>query len=303
MGPRQVVPTHQLGQRVRAATRGAGCRPSWASFERNRTTSAWLLEHDDGPRPWLIGVHGFGTGAPVADMITFRAQHLFHELGWNVAAIVLPVHGSRRPSRIGGEDFLGFDMMNCVHALSQSVWDVRRLLSWVRTPRPAAVALHGVSLGGYVASLTSCFEGELDAVVAGIPVCDFPALFAQQAPRHVRDRAIEHRILDGNAEVVHRVVSPLAMPCLVPHERRSIFAGLGDRWRCPPRPRRCGSTGTSRGSAGSLGTRRLPVVVQGGGVRRRRAVRRSRCWRRSGPRRRRGDAGADRRRGEMGYSI
>ena len=230
-----------MGQSYRRINWDSGYEPRpeepgaarWASFERNRTASAWLLEHDDGPRPWLIGVHGFGTGAPVADMITFRAQHVFHELGWNVAAIVLPVHGSRRPSRIGGEDFLGFDMMNCVHALSQSVWDVRRLLSWVRAQDPTAVALHGVSLGGYVASLTSCFEGDLDAVIAGIPVCDFPALFAQQAPRHVRDRAIEHRILDGNAEVVHRVVSPLSMPCLVPHERRSIFAGLGDRMAVP----------------------------------------------------------------------
>lgn len=205
----------------------------WAAFERNRTAAAWVLEHDDGPRPWMVAVHGFGTGAAVADMITFRAQHLHHDLGWNVAAIVLPVHGSRRPSRLGGEDFLGFDMMNCVHALSQSVWDVRRLLSWVRSTDPTSVVLHGVSLGGYVASLTSCFDGDMDAVVAGIPVCDFPALFARQAPRHVRDRAVQHRILEGNAEVVHRVVSPLAMPCRVPHERRFIFAGLGDRMAVP----------------------------------------------------------------------
>lgn len=205
----------------------------WSAFERNRTASAWLLEHDDGPRPWLVGVHGFGTGAPIADMVTFRALHVHHELGWNVAAIVLPVHGSRRPSRVGGEDFLGFDMMNCVHALSQSVWDVRRLLSWVRAKDPTSVVLHGVSLGGYVASLTSCFDGELDAVVAGIPVSDFPALFARQAPRHVRERAIQHHILEGNAEVVHRVVSPLAMPCRVPHEDRAIFAGLGDRMAVP----------------------------------------------------------------------
>lgn len=205
----------------------------WSDFERNRTASAWLLEHDDGPRPWLVGVHGFGTGAPVADMVTFRAPHVHHELGWNVAAIVLPVHGSRRPSRIGGEDFLGFDMMNSVHALAQSVWDVRRLLSWVRSKDPTSVALHGVSLGGYIVSLTSCFDGDLDAVIAGIPVSDFPALFAQQAPRHVRERAEQHRILEGNAELVHRVVSPLAMPCRVPRERRAIFAGLGDRMAVP----------------------------------------------------------------------
>lgn len=207
----------------------------WAAFERNRTASAWLLEHEreEGPRPWLVAVHGFGTGAAMADIITFRALHLHHDLGWNVAAIVLPVHGARRPSRIGGEDFLGFEMMNCVHALSQSVWDVRRLLSWVRGRDPSAVALYGVSLGAYVSSLTSCFDRDLDAVIAGIPVCDFPALFSLHSPKHVRERAVQHGILEGNVEQVHRVVSPLAMPCRVPEDRRFIFAGLGDRMAVP----------------------------------------------------------------------
>ncbi len=205
----------------------------WEAFQQNHTASAWVLEHDDGPRPWVVCVHGFGTGAAVADMITFRAQHLHHDLGWNVAAIVLPVHGSRRPSRLGGEQFLGFDMMNGVHALAQSAWDMRRLLSWVRAQDPTSVVLHGVSLGGYVASLTTCLDGDLDAAIAGIPVSDFPGLFSHQAPQHVRERSVEHGILEGNAERVYRVVSPLAMPTLVPFEKRFIFAGLGDRMAVP----------------------------------------------------------------------
>lgn len=220
----------ESGYRVRAEEPGSA---RWSAFEKNHTASAWVLEHGDGPRPWMVAVHGFGTGFPAADMLTFRAQHLFHDLGWNVAALVLPVHGSRRSSFIGGEDFLGFDMMNSVHAMAQSVWDVRRLISWVRARDPTAVVLHGVSLGGYVVSLTSCFEADLDAVVPGIPVCDFPKLFALLAPQHVRERARQHGILDGNSERVHRVVSPIAMPSLVPHDRRFIFAGLGDRMAVP----------------------------------------------------------------------
>ena len=230
-----------LGQRYRRMSWDSGyhARPEepgaqrWDAFERNHTASAWLLEHDDGPRPWVVCVHGFGTGAPFSDMITFRAQHLHHDLGWNVAAIVLPVHGSRSPSRMGGEHFLSFDMINSVHALAQSAWDVRRLLSWVRTQEPTSLVLHGVSLGGYVTALTTCLDGDFDAVIAGIPICDFPALFAHQSPRHVRERAAEHQVLEGHAEVIHRVVSPLAMPSLVPVERRFIFAGLGDRMAIP----------------------------------------------------------------------
>lgn len=205
----------------------------WAAFEANRTASAWVLEHPGEPRPWVIAIHGFGTGAPFADMITFRAPHLHHELGWNVAAIVLPVHGRRRPSRMGGEEFLSFDLMNTVHALAQSVWDIRRLISWVRTRDPVAMSVYGVSLGGYLTALTSCFVEDLDAVIAGIPVSDLPSLFGHQSPAHVRERAVQHRILDGNADVVHRVVSPLAMEPLVARDRRFIFAGLGDRMAVP----------------------------------------------------------------------
>lgn len=205
----------------------------WTAFEANRTASAWVMEHPGPPRPWLVAIHGFGTGATFADLITFRAPHLHHDLGWNVAAIVLPVHGSRRPSRLGGEEFLSFDLMNTVHALTQSVWDIRRLVSWVRTRDPKAIAMYGVSLGGYLASLMACFVADLDAVVAGIPVSDLARLFGHQSPTHVRERAVQHRILEGNAEVVHRVVSPLAMAPLVPKDRRFIFAGLGDRMAVP----------------------------------------------------------------------
>jgi len=205
----------------------------WQSFEANRTASAWIMEHPGAPRPWVIAVHGFGTGATFADLITFRAPHLFHDLGWNVAAITLPVHGHRRPSKFGGEEFLGIDMMNTVHALAQSVWDIRRLISWVRRRDPVALAMYGVSLGGYVTALTSCFVDDLDAVIAGIPVSDLAGLFGHQSPAHIRRRAVEHRILDGNAEVVHSVVSPLAMEPVAATDRRFIYAGLGDRMAVP----------------------------------------------------------------------
>lgn len=218
------------GFRVRSEEPGAA---RWNSFRHNRTASAWIMEHDDGPRPWILGVHGFGTGAPFADLITFRAPHVFHDLGWNVAAIVLPVHGSRRPTAIGGAHFLGFDMMNSVHALTQAVWDIRRLASWIRGRQPSALVIHGVSLGGYITALTSCLDGDFDAAVPGIPVTDIPALFAHQSPQHVRERSIEHGILDGNAEAVHSVVSPLVLESRVAPDRRFMFAGLGDRMAIP----------------------------------------------------------------------
>lgn len=201
----------------------------WLAFERNRTASAWVLRRRDKPRPWLLCLHGFGTGSPFMDLVGFHAGHLHNELGVNIAALVLPVHGARRPTRISGEEFLGFELMNSVHGLTQALWDARRLLSWVRRQDPTGVGVFGISLGALVASLVAAFESELDLVLAGIPVVDFPGLIEHHAPRHLLLRSIEHNILNGTAQDVHRVVSPLAMPVAAPADSRAIFAGLGDR--------------------------------------------------------------------------
>lgn len=210
----------------------------WEGFEANRTASAWMLRHTDGPRPWLVCIHGFGMGTPFIDQAAFRAGHFHRDLGLNVVGIVLPAHGSRRPSRLSGEQFLNFDLMHAVFGMSQSLWDIRRLLGWVRAQGATAVGLAGVSLGGYLTALTAAFESELDLALAGIPVADFLDMFRHHSPRHVHMRAIEHHVLDEAAEDVMKVVSPLAMPVAAPAEARAIFAGLGDRLAPPDQARK-----------------------------------------------------------------
>ena len=39
----------------------------WMAFEPNRTSSAVIVRHNDGPRPWVIAVHGFCMGFPFMD--------------------------------------------------------------------------------------------------------------------------------------------------------------------------------------------------------------------------------------------
>ena len=210
----------------------------WLTFEANRTASAWLLRHDDGPRPWVVCIHGFGTGSVFMDLVSFHAAHLHDELGVNVAAIVLPVHGSRKPNRLSGEEFLGFDLMNSVHGLTQAVWDVRRLISWVRRQDPSGVGVLGVSLGALVTALVTALDPDLDMALAGVPMIDFPGLIGHHAPLHLQLRSVEHNILDGTAQDVHRVVSPLAMPPVAPLAARAMFAGLGDRLATTEQARR-----------------------------------------------------------------
>lgn len=212
-------------------------RERWLDFHTNRTGSAWVLRHpdsDENPRPWLVCIHGFGMGQAFMDFPAFHASHLHHELGLNLIGPVLPLHGHRKVGRMGGDQFLSFDLLNAVHGLSQAVWDIRRVLSWVRAQSGGErIGVYGVSLGAYTASLLAALDGDLDAVIAGIPVSDFPALYAAQSPPIIRDRSIEAGILGGPAERVHRVVSPLCMEPVVPHDARYIFAGLADRMSHP----------------------------------------------------------------------
>lgn len=209
----------------------------WSSFEANRNASAWVLRRDDRPRPWLVVIHGFGMGTPFIDQMAFRVGRLHDELGINIAGVTLPAHGARRPSPLSGEHFLSFDLMHAVHGLSQALWDVRRLLTWVRAQEPTALGVTGVSLGGYMTALTAAFESDLDLALAGIPVVDFVEMFRHHSPHHVHIRAIEHRVLDGTAERVMQVVSPLAMDVAVAPEVRAVYAGMGDRLAPPDQAR------------------------------------------------------------------
>lgn len=207
----------------------------WLGYQSNRLAGAWMLRHPgDEPRPWLVCLHGFGMGYAFMDFPAFRVAHLHRDLGLNLIGPTLPLHGRRKVTRMSGDQFLGFDLINTVHGLAQAVWDVRRVLAWLRdTQAASAVGLYGVSLGAYTAALVAGFEPDLAMVLAGIPVTDFPAMFRSQSPAHIARRAVEHGILGGPAEEVHRVVSPLAIDPAVPVERRFIFAGLADRMSHP----------------------------------------------------------------------
>jgi hypothetical protein len=211
--------------------RGEPARDRWLDMDANRTAHAWVLRQAEPGRPWLVCIHGFGTGAPFVDLRAFRARRLHSQLGLNVVVPVLPLHGPRQQSGVAsGEGFMSIDLVDTVHALAQSAWDVRSLISWARVVGgDAPVGIWGLSLGGYVASLVAALEEGLDCAIAGIPATDIVDLYHRHSPPAVRRRALEHRALGPEATAVQSVVSPLVLPPKVPRERRFVFAGLGDR--------------------------------------------------------------------------
>lgn len=110
------------------------------------------------------------------------------------------------------------------------MWDIRRLLGWVRGDQAAtSVGVVGLSLGGYNASLLAALDSELACVVAGIPLTDFTrAIFRHGPPLHLQD-ATHHGVEEERARSLSRVISPLDLEPRVPRERRYIFGATGDR--------------------------------------------------------------------------
>jgi len=230
---------HALGLRYEHVTFTSGWEPypeepgrsRWLSHEANRTVHAWVSRAPGGEhRRWLVCAHGFGMGTGASmDLRAFRVAEL-HRRGINVVVPVLPLHGPRASGRVRGEDLMTIDLVDSMHGMAQAAWDLRRLIGWLRDSQGATdVGVIGYSLGGLVAALVAALEDDLACVIAGIPVVNLPDLFRRHSPPHIARLADAHGVLGQAADDAHRVVSPLAMECRVPFDRRFIFAGLGDR--------------------------------------------------------------------------
>ncbi|UCE86794.1 MAG: alpha/beta hydrolase [Deltaproteobacteria bacterium] len=204
-------------------------RERWLARRANRTAHAWIVRDGDEPRPWLVGIHGYQMGKPRVDLLAFRPEWLHRRLGFNLAIPTLPLHGPRTVGRRSGDGFLIGDVLDTVHAEAQAMWDIRRLLGWIRAQGAPAIAVYGLSLGGYNTALLASLEAELDCAIAGIPATDFTSLAWLHAPP-LQLRYAEHlgMSVDTNREVMG-VVSPLVLEPRIPHDRRFLFAGVSDR--------------------------------------------------------------------------
>jgi len=210
-------------------------RERWLDFRKNREAHAWVLRHPKPDRPWLVCIHGTGMGNPFLDigafysLLSFEPQVFHVGLGLNLLFPVLPLHGPRRTSWIGGHPALGGNVINTIHLMAQAMWDIRRLVSWIRAQGGDLVGIIGISLGGYTAALLSALEPGFACVIAGIPITDFAgSLFYTHATEADRLAFKSVDITEERMRRALRVVSPLALESQVPADRRAIFGGVAD---------------------------------------------------------------------------
>ena len=203
-------------------------RERWLAYAANRTAHARVFRHPGAPRPWIMCIPGYRMGRIAVDIVGFQVAWLFGRLGLNVIIPVLPFHGPRRVGRRGGDGYMTGDFIDTIHAQAQTLWDLRRLLSWVRAQDAPAVGVYGVSLGGLTTAMLASLEADLDCVVAGMPPACFAGLMQDNSPPLVQ-RLIEYAGFPWDVvKQLLRVVSPLAVAPCVAHERRFLFAGIAD---------------------------------------------------------------------------
>jgi pimeloyl-ACP methyl ester carboxylesterase len=184
-----------------------------------------LCRHRDGPRPWLIWVHGAGQGG-VEDLLLSRIGRIHHTLGFNVAMPVQPGHGCRRREWPAYPDM---DPLGNVAGMMRSVSEVRAVVRWAQ-PQASAVVVSGISMGTPVAALVSHLERQIDAVALYTPILGLNAMIARHLSRwgSARDG---FRDLLGSPVVAQltSVIDPLAVDPAPPPQRRLIVGAWHDR--------------------------------------------------------------------------
>lgn len=198
----------------------------WHGYPGSEREYAMVLRHPE-PRPWLVCVHGTEMGRAGLDLTLFRAWHLHHDLGLNVVLPVLPMHGPRAKGLPKGAVFPGEDVLDDVHGTAQAVWDVRRVLAWIREQQPGApIGLNGISLGGYIAALVASLDDDLTCAILGVPPSNLVELLGKHSGLPRDD---PRRTTIGLAKPIGEMVSPLSLEPKVPPGGRFIYAGLADR--------------------------------------------------------------------------
>ncbi len=198
-------------------------RDRWLAYTANNREYALVLRHRQ-PRPWLVCIHGAEMGRAALDLMLFQAWRLYRDFGLNVALPVLPMHG---PRARGLPKFPSEDVLNDVHGAAQAVWDIRRLLSWIRAQQPdAAIGLNGISLGGLISSLVASLDEGLTCAILGVPAVDLVGLVGRHAGLSGH-AALRHTM--NSAKPIGRMISPLALNPRVPMPGRFIYAGIADR--------------------------------------------------------------------------
>jgi pimeloyl-ACP methyl ester carboxylesterase len=189
------------------------------------TAVVHVCRHRDGPRPWLVWVHGAGQGG-VEDLLLSRIGRVHHKLGFNVAMPVQPGHGCRRNQWPAYPDM---DPLGNVAGMMRAVSEVRAVVQWAQA-QATAVVVSGISMGSPVAALVSHLERQIHAVALYTPILGLNAMIARHLARWGPSRSGFRELLASPVVAqLTSVIDPLTVDPAPPPHRRLIVGAWHDR--------------------------------------------------------------------------
>lgn len=214
---------------------------TFRGHRNNRIARARWWRHNDGPRPVLIAIHGF-MADPYWINVRFFSLQQFYEQGYDVVLFTLPHHGLRAEdsSYYSGQGFFSKGMSGINEHMGQAICDLRVLMRHLRRECGVTnIAVTGVSLGGWTASMLASLHDDLDAVIPNVPVCSPVDLLLEWQPAGaiVRAGLFGLRWSVRYLREVMAVTTPLTYHPKLPPERLMIIGGVGDRLAPPKHSR------------------------------------------------------------------
>jgi pimeloyl-ACP methyl ester carboxylesterase len=215
-------------------------RDSYAAFSENHTAWAQRWCHDDGPRPTLCVIHGFGASPYWLNSAFFNLPWLYRQ-GYDILLYVLPFHGERQPKSVpfSGWGLFAHGLAHLNEAIFQAVCDFRVFVDYLMAQGVGQVAVTGLSLGGYVAALSAEVDGRLALSIPNAPVVSIGPLIRQWFPANLLVAGGAQLAGVGREELDQALAahSPLTYKPLIAPERRMIIGGLADRLAPPEQSR------------------------------------------------------------------
>jgi pimeloyl-ACP methyl ester carboxylesterase len=215
-------------------------RDEYRRYTRNAAAVAQYWRHDDGPRPTLCVIHGFGASPYLVNSAFFSLPWLYGK-GYDVLLYLLPFHGSRRAhfTAANGFGLFAHGPSHFNEAMLQAVYDFRVFVDHLERTGVEQVGVTGLSLGGYVSALLAAVEPRLRISIPNAAVVSVPDLLDQWFPASLAI-ALASRLRRTDPEDFRRgsaVHCPLTYEPLLERDRLMIIGGLGDRLAPPEQSR------------------------------------------------------------------
>lgn len=178
--------------------------------------------------PAMILLHSLFSASDVGYV---HWASVLNRLGWTAIFYDLPYHYRRRPKGTwSGELVFGGNLIRSAETIRQAVAETRMVVQMARAAGAPKVGLWGMSLGGWVASLTLCHEPDLACAWLVQPIPDVATAIWDSPGGWVIRRQMEARGLsrDQASRMLPMVCPSFGKPKVLP-EKILLVGGRHDR--------------------------------------------------------------------------